>query len=42
MFAGRVPIPQYAALKNDKIKSLGVIMHSFAEGIARVKKQEAV
>ncbi len=42
MFAGRAPAPQYAALKNDKITSLGVAMHSFAEGIAEVKKQEGV
>lgn len=42
MFTNRAPIPQYAALKNDKIRSLGVIMHSFAQGIAEVKKQEAL
>lgn len=40
MFADRAPVPQYAALKNDKIRSLGVFMHSFAQGIAEVKKQE--
>lgn len=40
MFADRAPVPQYAALKNDKIQSLGVKMHSFREGIAEVKKQE--
>lgn len=40
MLAGRAPAPQYAALKNDKITSLGVIMHSFIEGIKEVKKQE--
>lgn len=40
MFAGRAPVPQYAALKNDKIQSLGVHMHSFAEGLGKVKKQE--
>lgn len=40
MFAGRAPVPQYAVLKNDKIQSLGVHMHSFAEGLAGVKKQE--
>ncbi len=40
MFAGRAPVPQYAALKNDKIQSLGLKMHSFVEGIAEVKKQE--
>jgi dTDP-4-dehydrorhamnose reductase len=42
MFAGRAPIPRYAALKNDKIRSLGVMMHSFAQGIAEVKKQETL
>jgi dTDP-4-dehydrorhamnose reductase len=42
MFAGRAPVPQYAALKNDKIKALGVIMHSFDEGVREVKKQEAL
>jgi dTDP-4-dehydrorhamnose reductase len=42
MFANRAPVPQYAALKNDKIRSLGVIMHSFAQGIAEVHKQEAL
>lgn len=40
MFADRAPVPQYAALKHDKIQSLGVKMHSFAQGIAEVKKQE--
>lgn len=42
MISGRAPIPQYAALKNDKIKSLGVHMHSFQEGITWVKKQESL
>ncbi len=42
MFANRAPAPQYAALRNDKIKALGVVMHSFREGIAEVKKQEFV
>lgn len=40
MFAGRAPAPQYAALTNDKISALGISMHSFAAGIAEVKKQE--
>jgi len=40
MFAGRAPVPQYAVLKNDKIQSLGVKMHTFEQGIAEVKKQE--
>ena len=42
MFADRAPTPQYAVLKNDKIRSLNVFMHSFIEGIAEVKKQEAL
>jgi len=42
MFSGRAPAPQYAALKNDKIRSLGVTIHSFAEGIAEVRKQETL
>ena len=41
MFANRAPTPQYAVLTNDKIKALGVVMHSFPEGIAEVKKQES-
>lgn len=41
LFAGRAPAPQYAALTHDKIQALGVMMHSFAEGIAEVKKQES-
>ena len=42
MFANRAPVPQYAVLTNDKIKALGVVIHSFADGIAEVKKQESV
>jgi dTDP-4-dehydrorhamnose reductase len=42
MFNNRAPIPRYAALKNDKIKFLGVIMHSFVQGIAKIKEQEAL
>jgi dTDP-4-dehydrorhamnose reductase len=41
MFANRAPVPQYAALTNDKIKALGVVIHSFREGITEVKKQES-
>ncbi len=40
LFAGRAPIPQYAVLTNNKITSLGVPMHSFQEGITRMKQQE--
>ena len=40
MFANRAPVPQYAALTNDKIKALGVTIHSFADGVAQVKQQE--
>lgn len=39
-FAGRAPIPQYANLKNDKIRSLGVTMRTFDEGLREVKKIE--
>lgn len=42
MFAGRAPVPQFAALSNDKITKLGVRMHSFSEGIAAIKKLENV
>lgn len=42
MFAARVQVPRYAALKNDKIRSLGVNMHSFREGITQVKEQETL
>lgn len=42
MFAGRAPVPQYAALSNQKIVDLGVVMHTFGEGIAQVKKQDMV
>jgi dTDP-4-dehydrorhamnose reductase len=40
-FAGRAPVPQWAALTNDKITKLGVVMHSFADGMKEVKKQES-
>jgi len=40
LFASRAPIPRYAVLKNDKIKALGVNMHSFIEGLKEVRKQE--
>lgn len=40
MFRDRAPVPQFAALKNDKIQALGIRMKSFKEGIAEVKKQE--
>jgi len=40
MFANRAPTPQYAALKNDKIKALGVVMRTFKEGLKEVQKQE--
>lgn len=39
-FADRAPVPQWAALSNDKIEKLGVVMHSFADGMREVKKQE--
>jgi dTDP-4-dehydrorhamnose reductase len=42
MFASRAPAPQYAFLKNDKIRRLGISMRTFAEGLTEVKKQESV
>ena len=39
-FSSRAPIPQYAALKNDKISSLGVQMRTFEEGLQEVKRIE--
>ncbi len=39
-FANRAPTPQYVALVNDKIRSLGVTMHTFEEGLKLVKSQE--
>jgi dTDP-4-dehydrorhamnose reductase len=41
MFQNRAPAPQYAALNNDKILGLGVVMRTFREGLEEVKKQEA-
>ena len=40
MFANRAPIPQYAALSNNKIRRLGVSMHSFRDGLLEVQRQE--
>ena len=40
MFRDRAPTPQYAALKNDKIASLGVLMRTFKDGIKEIKRQE--
>lgn len=39
-FAGRAPIPRYAVLQNEKIRSLGVVMRGFDEGITEVKRLE--
>jgi dTDP-4-dehydrorhamnose reductase len=41
MFADRAPAPQYADLANDKIQALGVVMHTFREGLDAIKKQES-
>ena len=41
MFATRAPVPQYAALSTDKIQALGVNMHTFHEGLTKVKNQES-
>lgn len=40
-FLHRAPVPQYAALSNKKITSLGVTMRSFVDGLAAMKAQEA-
>jgi dTDP-4-dehydrorhamnose reductase len=40
MFHDRAPAPQYAALRNDKIKLLGVTMRTFQEGLKEMRKQE--
>lgn len=39
-FSGRAPIPQYAALRNDKIRALGVRMRTFEEGLIEIKRLE--
>jgi len=39
-FEGKAPVPQRALLLNDKIRSLGVVMHGFDDGIRIMKKQE--
>lgn len=39
--AKRAPIPKQAILKHATIETLGVILHSFEEGIDSVKQQEA-
>jgi dTDP-4-dehydrorhamnose reductase len=39
-FAGKAPVPQKAVLSNDKIQSLGVVMHGFDDGIVEMKRQE--
>jgi hypothetical protein len=42
MFSNRAPAPQYAALKNNKIQALGVVMRTFREGISEIKKIESL
>ena len=39
-FKGRAPRPYRAILKHDKIDNLGVMMHTFSEGLKLMKKQE--
>jgi dTDP-4-dehydrorhamnose reductase len=41
-YRGRAPRPYKLKLKNDKIASLGVRMHTFTEGIAEIKRQGVV
>ncbi len=38
-FAGKAPRPLQAVVKNDKITKLGVLMATFDEGLAEIKKQ---
>ncbi len=40
-FAGRAPRPFSLALKNDKLKKLGISMSSFEEGLDKIKSQLA-
>lgn len=39
-FEGKAPVPQRAALSNEKIRSLGVSMRGFDDGISEMKRQE--
>jgi len=39
-FSGRAPTPQYAVLLDTKLSSLGVMMHSFTDGLREVHHQE--
>lgn len=39
-FKHRAPVPQYAALRSEKLNKLGVTTHSFREGIEEVCRQE--
>lgn len=39
-FKDRAPVPQYAALKNDKVQLLGVHMRTFEEGLREIRKIE--
>jgi dTDP-4-dehydrorhamnose reductase len=36
----RAPYPQYAALKNNTLEAMGVVMRGFGEGLAEVARQE--
>lgn len=39
-FANRAPVPQYAALSNKKLQTLGVLMKTFQDGLMTMKEQE--
>ena len=41
-FFNRAPIPQYAALSNQKLLTLGVMMKTFREGLLTLKAQEQI
>lgn len=40
MFRDRAPVPQWAALRNNKISALGIRMKTFEEGVTALKMQE--
>jgi len=40
VFRDRAPAPQYANLKNDKIRSYGIAMSTFGDGLKAVLQQE--
>ena len=39
-FSNKAPIPQYAALSNNKLQTLGILMKTFHAGLKIMKKQD--